>query len=92
MFKAGNSSPQGLVLRFMREKRKMSLLSVGKGIDVKPKIIDHIEHGRRFIEGDDLLEVLGHYKFSLELYNEMLELKPLNKQMANHFFLSKKIY
>ena len=42
-------SPQSLVLRFMREKRQLTLLFVGKEIGIKPKMIDHMENGRRII-------------------------------------------
>ena len=85
-------SPQSLVLRFMREKRQMTLLSAGKAIGLKPKIIDHIENGRKTISEEDLLLFLDCYNFSFEVYSEMLELKPLNKQTANYYFLSRKFY
>lgn len=85
-------SPESLVLRFMREKRKLTLLFVGKKVGIKPKTVDHIEHGRNIISKEEVDLFLGCYDFSLEIFEEMIELKPLNKQTANLFFLSRKIF
>jgi transcriptional regulator with XRE-family HTH domain len=85
-------SPQSLVLRFMREKRKLTLFFVGKKIGIKPKTVDHIEHGRNIISKDELDKFLDCYDFPLEIFEEMMELNPLNKQSANLFFLARKIF
>jgi hypothetical protein len=85
-------SPQSLVLRFMREKRKLTILSVGKMVGMKPKNVDHMEHGRRIATEEEVLTFLECYGFSFEIYSEMLLINPLNKQTANHFFLNKKIF
>ena len=83
-------SPQSLVLRFMREKRQLTILAVGKKVGIKPKTVDHMENGRRFPTEEEITLFLNVYEFSLDVYNEMLLLKPLNKQMANHYFLTLK--
>ena len=83
--------PQGLVLRFMREKRKLSLLNVGRQLGVKPKVIDHIENGRKIIPEDEIITFLEYYKFSIETFNEMVKLKPLTNKITNHYFLTRKL-
>ncbi|MGK0367913.1 MAG: transcriptional regulator with XRE-family HTH domain [Thermoproteota archaeon] len=84
-----NQSPPSLVLRFMREKRKLSLLFVAKELGIKAKHIDYMEHGRRVITDEEILPFLKCYDFSLEAFNDMLKLNPLNKQMANRYFLTR---
>ena len=81
--------PESLVLRFMREKRKLTLLFVGKEVGIKPKIIDHMEQGRRIITDEELHLFLDCYNFSLEIFDEMIKIKPLTKQAANHYFLTR---
>ena len=76
----------------MREKRKLTLLHVGAKLGIKPKTIDHIEHGRKVISKEDIDLFLGIYDFSLEIFEQMLELKPINKQTTNLFFLARKIF
>jgi len=92
MFKSNNLSPQVLVLRFMREKRKLSLVEATKKTGIKSKVIDHMEQGRQITSEEQLRLFLKCYKFSFEVYSELLELRPLNKVSVNHYFLSKKIY
>ena len=82
-------SQHSLVLRFMREKRQLTLLFVGKEIGIKPKIIDHMENGRRIVTDEEISLFLDCYKYSLEVFNEMLKIKPLTKQAANHYFLTR---
>ena len=48
-------NPQSLVLRFMREKRKLTLLYVGQKVGIKPKTIDHIESDRKLITEEEVL-------------------------------------
>jgi hypothetical protein len=76
----------------MREKRKLTLLHVGAKIGIKPKVIDHIEHGRKIIGREEIDAFLECYEFSFKLFEEMLELKPVTKQTTNLFFLSRKIF
>lgn len=87
MYKSDYQNPESLVLRFMREKKKYTLLFVGKKVEIKPKVIDHIESGRRVVTEEEILRFLECYEYSLEIFNEMLKIKPLNKQAANHYFL-----
>jgi transcriptional regulator with XRE-family HTH domain len=86
---SNTQSPQSLVLRFMREKRKLTVLFVGKEIGMKPKNVDHVENGRKILTADETLLFLNLYNYSLETFNEMLEIKPLNKRAANHYFLTR---
>ncbi len=88
MIKSNSPSPHSLVLRFMREKRQLTLLFVGKKVGIKPKIIDHIENGRRIITDEEILLFLDCYNYSLEVFTEMLKMKPLTKRAANHYFLT----
>ena len=81
--------PQVLVLRFMREKRKLTLLYVGKELGIKPKIIDHMENGRRIVTDTEIQLFLDCYNYSLDVFQEMLKIKPLNKRAANHYFLTR---
>ncbi len=87
MKKPDYQNPESLVLRFMREKRKLTLLHVGKKIEIKPKIIDHIESGRKIVTKEQILSFLECYNFSLDYFNEMTKIHPLTKQAANHYFL-----
>ncbi len=92
MLNTNKLAPQVLVLRFMREKRKLSLLDVGKKTGIKPKDIDYMENGKKIISEDQLQIFLKCYRFSFEVYSELLALNPLNKLAANHYFLARKIY
>ena len=92
MIKEKNSNPNALVLRFMREKRKLTLLTVGKKIGIRPKIIDHIENGHNFLTDKEIQVFLECYNFSFEIFSEMTQLKPLNKKAVNIYFLSRKIF
>lgn len=83
--------PKSQVLRFMREKRKISILKTGKDTGIKPKDLDYIERYLRAVSDDEFNVLLKYYKFSLDTYNELLEIKPLNKKMVNNYFLSRKV-
>ena len=87
---SSNQSPQSLVLRFMRKKRKLTILFVGKEIGIKPKIVDHMESGRRAVTDKEIILFLNLYNFSIEVYEELIKIKGLNKQSANHYFLTMK--
>ena len=87
--KSNTQSPESLILRFMREKRKLTLLFVGHKLKIKPKIIDHIEQGRRVPTEQEVTLFLELYDYSFEVFNEMKKIKPLTKQAANHYFLAR---
>jgi hypothetical protein len=74
----------------MREKRKLTILCVGKEIGIKPKVVDHMESGRKPVSDEEITLFLNLYNFSIYQFNEMLKLKPLTKQAANHYFLTRK--
>ncbi len=84
-------SPKSQVLRFMREKRKFSILKTGKEVGIKPKDLDYIEKGQRSISEDEFNLLLNYYKFSMETFNELIEVMPLNKRSVNNYFLARKI-
>lgn len=88
-FSANSQSPHSLVLRFMREKRKLTILYVGNTIGIKPKDVDHIENGRRIVTDKEISLFLDLYNYTIENFNEMIKIKPLTKQSANHYFLIK---
>lgn len=87
MKKPDYQNPESLALRFMREKKKHTLLYVGQKTGIKPKVIDHMEKGRRVMTKEEIALFLGCYGYSLEVFNEIIKMKPLNKQAANHYFL-----
>lgn len=87
MLKSSYQSQESLVLKFMREQKKLTLLFVGHKLGIKPKIIDHIENGRKTIQNEEILCFLDCYGFSQDTFNEMIKIKPLTKQAANHYFL-----
>tara|TARA_R110000868_G_scaffold258137_10_gene515438 strand:+ start:13259 stop:13534 length:276 start_codon:yes stop_codon:yes gene_type:complete len=91
MFSNNTLSPQSLVLRYMREKRQLSLVAVAAKVGLKAKIIDHMENGRRIISDDEIMLFLSCYQYSHEVFNELLLLKPLNKKTVNHYFLSRSL-
>lgn len=76
----------------MREKRKITILKAGKDLGIKPKSIDHMENGRKFLSDDEISIFLEYYNFSRKIYEEMMTLTPIDKQTTNHFFLKKKIF
>ena len=89
MINSTYQNPQSLVLRFMREKRKLTLILVAKEIGIKAKDVDYIEKGIRTVTEEEISKFLNCYNFSLEVFTEMVKIKPLTKQAANHYFLIK---
>jgi transcriptional regulator with XRE-family HTH domain len=87
MINSKYQNPESLVLRFMREKRQLTLLVVGKELGIKPKDLDYIEKGIKPTSKEEILRLLDYYNYSFEIFIEMTQLKPLNKQSTNHFFL-----
>lgn len=87
MIKTNTDSPQSLALRFMREKRQMSLVVVAQRTGLKAKIIDHLENGRKIITDSDIELLLECYEYSREVFEELIALKPLNKKTVNHYFI-----
>jgi transcriptional regulator with XRE-family HTH domain len=89
MINSKYQNPQSLVLRFMREKRKLTLALVAKEIGIKAKDVDYIEKGIRIASEEETTKFLNCYNFSIEVFTEMVKIKPLTKQAANHYFLIK---
>ncbi|EQC47114.1 hypothetical protein [Bacteriovorax sp. Seq25_V] len=85
-------SPESHVLRFMREKRKLSLLIAGQKSGLKPKNIDFMEKDIIKASDADIEKLLSAYQFSNEIFSDMIKLQPLSKTTANQFFLIRKIF
>lgn len=84
-------SREGLVLRFMREERKLSLPTVALKTGIKASVIDHMENGNKLLTEKDIELFLLNYKFSQKIFSELVAVKLLNKQAANLCFLKNKI-
>ncbi len=81
-------SREGMVLRLIRESKKLSLKDVALKINLKVATIDHLENGRKFYKDEDILLFLNCYAFTLENFKILLEMKNLNKQIVNHHLMS----
>lgn len=83
-------SKVGLVLRFVREFRKLSLKDVAEKTNLKAQDIDHFENGRRFYTPEDIEMFLALYNFSQEHYQALLEMKILNRSIFNLYVIQHK--
>ena len=83
-------SREGLVLRFMREERKLSLPTVALKTGIKASVIDHMENGNKLLTEKDIELFLLSYEFTKEVFMELMAVKLLNKQAANLCFLKRK--
>jgi transcriptional regulator with XRE-family HTH domain len=83
-------SREGLVLRFMREERKLSLPTVALSTGIKASVIDHMENGNKILTEKDIELFLQSYDFSKEVFTELMAVKLLNKHAANLCFLKRK--
>lgn len=81
-------SLEGMVLRLVRESKKLSLKDVSQKINLKVAAIDHFENGRKFYTDEDIEQFLKCYEFSLEDFKLLLDIKNLNKQVINHFLMN----
>jgi transcriptional regulator with XRE-family HTH domain len=81
-------SREGLVLRFIREARKLSLKDVAEKLKMKSMDVDHFENGRRFYRPEEIEMFLQCYSFTKEDFNTLLALKVLNKQVVSHIIIS----
>lgn len=82
-------SLEGMLLRLIRESKKLSLKDVAIKMNIKVALIDHYENGRKFYTDDDIQSFLKCYDFSLENFIELKESKTLSKQVVNHFLMNK---
>ncbi len=85
-------SQESLVLRFMREKRKLSLLIAGQKSGLKPKNIDYMEKDIIKVSEEEIKKLITSYGFTSEIFSKMVEIKPLTKHSTNQFFLINKIF
>ncbi len=83
-------SQKGLILRFMREERKLSLPAAGKMLGMKASVIDHLENGNKPFEENEIEKFLLCYKFSKETFSDLIKENILSKHAANLYFLKNK--
>jgi len=81
-------SLEGMTLRLIRESKKMSLKDVAEKMNLKVAVIDHFENGRKFYTEEDIQLFLKCYDFTLEDFKALMGIKPLNKQIVNHFLMN----
>lgn len=81
-------SLEGAALRLIRESKKLSLKDVALKMNLKVAEVDHFENGRKFYTEEDISKFLQCYDFNLEDFKAILELKPFNKQIVNHFLMN----
>jgi transcriptional regulator with XRE-family HTH domain len=84
-------SKEGQILRFVREVRKLSLKDVAEKTQLKAMDIDHFENGRRFYTSEEIDLFLNLYQFKKEDFCALLNLKVINKQIVNHYFINHKL-
>jgi transcriptional regulator with XRE-family HTH domain len=84
-------SKEGLILRFIREVRKLSLKDVAEKTELKAMDIDHYENGRRFYTPEEIDMFLNLYQFDKADFKALLELKVVNKQIVNHYIIRNKL-
>ncbi len=78
-------SREGMILRFIREARKLSLKDAALKLNLKTVEVDHFENGRKFYTEEDIKKFLACYDFSHENFSEIMKFNILNRQMVNHF-------
>lgn len=81
-------SLEGMTLRLIRESKKLSLKDVAEKMNLKVAVIDHFENGRKFYTEEDIQDFLKCYEFTLENFKSLMEIKPLNKQIVNHYLMN----
>lgn len=81
-------SLEGEALRLIRESKKLSLKDVALKMNLKASVIDHFENGRKFYTEEDIQLFLKCYDFGAEDFKALLEIRPLNKQIVNHFLMN----
>jgi transcriptional regulator with XRE-family HTH domain len=81
-------SREGVVLRYIREARKLSLKDVAEKLKLKSMDVDHFENGRRFYKEEDIEMFLKCYNFKKEDFTSLMALKVLNKQIVNHIIIT----
>lgn len=84
-FHNNRESKEGQILRYVREVRKLSLKDVADKIQQRPIVIEHYENGRRFYTPEEIDMFLKIYDLNKEIFDSLLEMKILNKQIVNHY-------
>lgn len=75
-------------MRLIRESKKLSLKEVAEKMNLKVATIDHFENGRKFYTEEDILSFLNCYDFTHKDFNALMKIKPLNKQIVNHYLMN----
>lgn len=81
-------SLEGMILRLIRESKKLSLKDVALKMNLKVATIDHFENGRKFYTDQDIKLFLDCYDFASEDFNALINIKTSNKQIVNHFLMN----
>lgn len=81
-------SKEGLVLRMVREARKLSLKDVAIKMNLKSVDVDHFENGRKFYTAEDIEMFLLCYNLNKDDFDAIMKMKVLNKQLLNHYLNS----
>jgi transcriptional regulator with XRE-family HTH domain len=83
-------SREGLVLKYIREAKKLSLQEVAEILKIKRMEIDHFENGRKFYTPEDISNFLEIYQLSLEEFQKLMEIRYITKQLVNSFLLDRR--
>lgn len=78
-------SKEGMVLRMVREARKLSLKDVAVKLNLKSLEVDHFENGRKFYTAGDIEMFLACYDLKKDDFDAIMKMKVLNKQLLNHY-------
>jgi transcriptional regulator with XRE-family HTH domain len=84
-------SKEGVVLRFIRESRKLSLVEVASLLNLKTIDVDHFENGRKFYTKEDIGKFLECYNLKIQDFMAIMELKVINKQLVNYYLIQNKL-
>lgn len=68
---------EAMVLRYMRQQRKLSLNDAGKLVGISGSAIAHIEHGRMDVSRARIQSLLEAYRFSKDEYLEFFDGRPI---------------
>lgn len=79
---------EGLVLRLIRESKKLSLKDVADKMNLKVAVICHFENGRKFYKNEDIQNFLKCYNFDSKNFSALIGMMPVNKQIVNHFLMN----
>lgn len=80
-------SREGMILRLVREFKKLSLLDVATKLNLKAASVDHFENGRKFYTENDLEIFLTFYQLDKKDFETLLNVKIINKSIINNYLM-----